>query len=189
MTRNSDFKALVRARMAATGETCTRARSHLISQQPVMADHPTQQPTEQPTEQPREQPPNQPTDQPADPEVRAAARFRERTLRSFVRDGRVAAFPVRCRQRVVVLLALMQAFDPTATYREPEINCILADAVLDPEQADHATLRRELVDYGYLVRHEGIYRVNRKAPERLGSTAQETAHLEDAWFAALAALE
>lgn len=181
MTRNSDFKALVRARMAATGETYTRARSHLLSQQPATADDPT--------EQPREQPREQPADQPVDPEARAAARFRERTLRSFVRGGRVTAIPVRRRQRVVVLLELMQAFDPTATYREPEVNRILADAVLDPEQADHATLRRELVDYGYLVRHEGIYRVNRKAPERLGSTAQETAHLEDTWFTALAALE
>lgn len=177
MTRNSDFKAFVRARMAATGETYTRARSHLLSQQPATADDPTEQPREQPREQP------------ADPEARAAARFRERTLRSFVLDGRVTAIPVRRRQRVVVLLELMQAFDPTATYREPEVNRILADAVLDPEQADHATLRRELVDYGYLVRHEGIYRVNRKAPERLGSTAQETAHLEDTWFTALAALE
>lgn len=185
MTRNSDFKAFVRARMAATGETYTRARSHLLSQQPATADDPT----EQPREQPREQPTDQPADQPVDPEARAAARFRERTLRSFVLDGRVTAIPVRRRQRVVVLLELMQAFDPTATYREPEVNRILADAVLDPEQADHATLRRELVDYGYLVRHEGIYRVNRKAPERLGSTAQETAHLEDTWFTALAALE
>lgn len=32
-------------------------------------------------------------------------------------------------------------------------------------------------------------RVNREAPERFGSAAQETAHLEDAWFASLVALE
>lgn len=183
MTRDSDFKSRIRARMAETGENYTRARSRLLAQTPAAQQaetHPAAEAYHRPSPEPHSE---------ASSEVRAAARFRDRTLRAFMREGRVTAIPMRRRQRVVVLLEIMQAFDPAESYREPEVNCILRAAVLDPVAADHATLRRELVDYGYLERRDGIYRVNRVAPVRYGSEAQETAHLEDAWFAALAATD
>jgi hypothetical protein len=43
-------------------------------------------------------------------------------------------------------------FEPGRTYPEREVNEILAG-----HSEDFATLRRYLVDYGYLARHGGIY--------------------------------
>ncbi|WP_040162209.1 DUF2087 domain-containing protein [Nigerium massiliense] len=125
MTADSDFKKLVRARMAETGETYTSARAAMIAD--------------------REQ----------------AERFRAKTLRSFFRDGRLASIPVKRRARVIVLLELLGAFEPGTDYPEKQVNEILSRV-----HEDVAYLRRELVDYGFLRRANGIYRLADEVPER-----------------------
>ena len=78
---------------------------------------------------------------------------------AFVRDGRLVTLP---RRRPLVLAAcafLTERFERDRLYDEREVNAILADDAPDP-----ATLRRLLVDNGFLGRRNGTYWRERQAP-------------------------
>ena len=79
-----------------------------------------------------------------------------------------------------MLLELLRRFEAGRDYSEPEVNAILREA-----HDDVATLRRELVDYRYLVRADGVYRVADAPPERHPNEAQEVPTGESAWLGAL----
>jgi DNA-binding HxlR family transcriptional regulator len=72
---------------------------------------------------------------------------RELTLETFMPDGKLTAFPLKQAQLIVILDTVAARFEADKQYSEREINMILAD-ITD----DFATLRRYLVDYGYLSR-------------------------------------
>src|SRR5699024_8869622 len=86
---------------------------------------------------------------------------RERVLRNFFVGDRLKSIPAKRKQRVIVLQHLLSWFDPDRSYEEREVNDLLRAA-----HEDVATLRRELVDYGYMTRERGIYTVARSLPER-----------------------
>ena len=73
-------------------------------------------------------------------------------LQAFMRDRRLAQIPARRAKRLLLLDCLSQSFEPGRRYREAEVNVALR-AVHD----DHATLRRYLVDEGFLCREDGYY--------------------------------
>jgi len=78
---------------------------------------------------------------------------------AFVRDGRLTAIP-RKRQLLLAACAfLAERFQRDRLYDEREVNAILADDAPDP-----ATLRRLLVDEGYLGRRNGAYWRERQTP-------------------------
>jgi len=77
---------------------------------------------------------------------------RSRILANFFDGPRLKSIPARRKQRVIVLQHLLERFDPARTYTEPEVNNLLRLA-----HEDVATLRRELVDYGYMHRERGLY--------------------------------
>jgi hypothetical protein len=68
-------------------------------------------------------------------------------LRRFVRGGRLVAIPVARAKRLLVLDHLAGLFEPGRRYLESEVN----DA-LRAYHPDYATLRRYLVDEGFLDR-------------------------------------
>jgi hypothetical protein len=68
-------------------------------------------------------------------------------LRRFVRRGRLLAIPVARAKRLVVLDHLAGLFEPGRRYPEDEVN-----EALRAYHADYATLRRYLVDEGFLDR-------------------------------------
>lgn len=107
-------------------------------------------------------------------------RARARVLRNFFEGERLKTIPAQRKQRVIVLQHLLQRFDPNRSYVEPEINEMLRQA-----HEDVATLRRELVDYGFMVRDRGIYEVARHPPPRSQQVAQEITGDEAAWLRAL----
>jgi hypothetical protein len=74
-------------------------------------------------------------------------------LRRFVRDGRLVQIPVQHGKRMVVLAFLAALFDGGQDYPEAEVN-----RLLNRLHDDHATLRRLLVDEGFLTRDQGVYR-------------------------------
>ena len=78
---------------------------------------------------------------------------REMTLETFLPAGKLTAFPSKHTQMLVVLEEIVGKFEPDRQYPEREVNVILKDA-----NEDYATLRRLLVDYGYMTRSGGIYR-------------------------------
>lgn len=104
----------------------------------------------------------------------------QRTVRIFFDGPRLRQIPARRKARVSVLLELLRRFVPGREYAEAEVNAILREA-----HEDVATLRRELVDYRYLVRSEGVYRVAHDVPVRDVNEAQEVPAGESAWLGAL----
>lgn len=106
--------------------------------------------------------------------------YRAKVLRTFFDGERLESIPVKRKPRVIVLQHLLRSFDPNRTYSEPEVNDILRRAF-----DDVATLRRELVDYGFMTRERGIYQVSRSTPGRSKQVAQEIVGDEHEWLASL----
>lgn len=104
----------------------------------------------------------------------------QRTVRIFFDGLRLRQIPAKRKARVSVLLELLRRFEAGRDYSEPEVNAILREA-----HDDVATLRRELIDYRYLTRSEGTYRVADAPPERHPNEAQEAPAGESAWLGAL----
>jgi hypothetical protein len=99
-----------------------------------------------------------------DPSTFAARDPAEHLRIAFVREGRLHTLP---RRRPLLLAAcafLTERFERDRLYDEHEVNAILADDAPDP-----ATLRRLLVDHGYLGRRNGTYWRERDRPDPASS--------------------
>jgi hypothetical protein len=145
VTRDSDFKQVVRARMAETGETYTAARAAIEQQDHAAYD--------------------------------AARREQERLVGRLFTDGRLARIPAKRKTRAAALLEVLARFEPGREYGEPEVNAVLLGV-----HEDFAYLRRELVNYRYLERADGRYRVVATAPERSRIEVQEIPAWEAVWL-------
>jgi DNA-binding transcriptional ArsR family regulator len=102
-------------------------------------------------------------------------------LHAFFDGPRLRLIPASRKKRVIVLRRLLERFAPGRAYPESEVNDLLREA-----HDDVATLRRELVDYGFMVRDRGIYRIATELPDRGSTVAQEVGN-EQAWFERLVA--
>jgi len=65
-------------------------------------------------------------------------------------DGRVKAFPAQRKKLEAILRYVLRVFEPGVRYSEKQVNQLLGQF-----NEDTATLRRELVDYGWLKRVGG----------------------------------
>ena len=79
--------------------------------------------------------------------------------RTFFRDGRLTSLPSRGSYRQAALAELAERFRRDQLYDEREVNEALAGDAPDP-----ATLRRLLVDHGFLGRRNGTYWRERPTP-------------------------
>lgn len=104
----------------------------------------------------------------------------DRAVASFFDGDRLRSIPTRRRPRAAVLMHLLRRFERGREYAEREVNAILATA-----HEDVASLRRELVDYRWLNRGDGVYRVTDAVPERFPNEAQEVPTDEAARLAAV----
>ena len=77
----------------------------------------------------------------------------DRVLKSFFEDGRLKALPIKRKKRFYVLSFLAQRFETGRNYMENEVNAIIL-----PVFEDYCTIRRELVDYGFMERDSIGYR-------------------------------
>lgn len=78
-----------------------------------------------------------------------------RVLRAFFEGDRLVSIPVQRSKRLVVLRALAESvFERKRKYPEKEVNQLLA--VRNP---DAASLRRYLVDEGFMTRKSSVYRL------------------------------
>jgi hypothetical protein len=103
-------------------------------------------------------------------------------LRDFFDGERLKQIPAQRKKRVIVLQELVRRFEPSRDYSEREVSEILKRA-----HEDFATLRRELIDYGYMTREGGVYRVARALPQRSTQVGQEITGDESAWLRTLLA--
>jgi hypothetical protein len=73
-------------------------------------------------------------------------------LRAFFRNGRLTEVPTKRSKRRIVLERIALEFDPGVRYHEKEVNAIVGRFF-----NDYASLRRYLVDEGFLGREGGEY--------------------------------
>lgn len=99
------------------------------------------------------------------PSERSEVSDEEKVLRDFFAGPRLKQIPARRKKLLIVLRHLLQQFDPGREYPEKEVNDILRVA-----HEDVATLRRDLVDFGFMVRANGVYRVAGGVREETTST-------------------
>ena len=80
------------------------------------------------------------------------------TLETFMPGGKITALPLKQPQIVVILDEIALRFDPEKQYTERDVNLILEEI----SEEDYVTIRRYLVDYGYLTRARdgSVYRKN-----------------------------
>ena len=97
--------------------------------------------------------PIQPWPRPAGSATAFDQQARERILGGvFNKHGRLVGWPSKVPVLRVVLEVVQTRFAPDRVYAEKEVNAILLDV-----HDDYCTLRRALVDYGYLGRDHGRY--------------------------------
>ncbi len=87
--------------------------------------------------------------------------YRDKVLRTFLKRGRLTALPAQLKKRLVILAHIAQEFEPNRTYTEHEVNMLLLEF-----DEDVATLRRALVDHGFLEREAGIYQRTTEDPSQ-----------------------
>lgn len=75
-----------------------------------------------------------------------------RVLRTYLREGRLTRIPAQRSKKLVVLDRLAQEFEVGARYGERQV-----DGILRRFHPDVASLRRYLVDEGFLDRRDGVY--------------------------------
>jgi hypothetical protein len=83
----------------------------------------------------------------------------------FFRKGRLSVMPTKRKNRLLVLEALADCFEPHRTYTENEVNEVLLHF-----HDDYCSLRRALVDEGFLFRLPSgakYWRINPPPAQRL----------------------
>ncbi len=76
----------------------------------------------------------------------------ERILRTWVKNGRIIDIPAQEKKKQILIRWLAGQIDPERHWTEKEFN-----TCLKAYNEDFATLRRYLVDAGYMARENGIY--------------------------------
>jgi hypothetical protein len=79
---------------------------------------------------------------------------REKFLQTFFKDKKLVAFPAQPKRQLWAIEEISRVFEPERTYTEKAVDEILKNIF----EEDHCTLRRCLVDWGFLARENGIYR-------------------------------
>jgi hypothetical protein len=88
---------------------------------------------------------------------------RAKTIGQFIRNGKLTSIPHQFKRQLFIMEEVAKSFEPGTRYSERQIDVILKEIYA----ADHCTLRRMLVDTGYLRRENGIYWRTSSAPEEL----------------------
>ncbi|MFZ6862169.1 DUF2087 domain-containing protein [Undibacterium sp. Ji67W] len=75
-----------------------------------------------------------------------------RVIKTFIQDGRLLKIPEQRKKRLVILQWLVNQLDVAKKYSEPEINRFFLHF-----HEDYATLRREMIINGLMVREDAVY--------------------------------
>jgi predicted transcriptional regulator len=87
--------------------------------------------------------------------------WERKVLKTFFEGDRLTRFPASDKKMQVIIKWLADKFEEGRRYTEKEVNEILTR--FNP---DYATLRRQLIEYGYMQREKSIYwRLSAPKPE------------------------
>jgi hypothetical protein len=84
-----------------------------------------------------------------------------RTLKAFLDGERRKTNPAKLSRRIIIASWLAERFSYDTAYTERQVN-----EILRRHHDDVATLRRELIDQGFLTREDGVYRRVSRPPDR-----------------------
>ena len=87
-----------------------------------------------------------------DCETELSQEEKEKILKTFFKDGKLDQMPAQAKKKLVIFEELAKNFEFGKTYTEFEVT-----KILKPIYFDFATVRRDLVDNGFLSRENGIY--------------------------------
>ena len=76
-----------------------------------------------------------------------------RVIETFVKDGAIPSFPAKLSRQIILWRWVVERFEVGRSFPEPELN-----ELLRPLNPDVATIRRALVDHGFMTRQDGVYR-------------------------------
>lgn len=102
-----------------------------------------------------------------DPERQRLERYREQVVEGFFRDGRLVQLPKKWRKRAIVLEEFLGEFETDREYGEREVN-----ERIGKRYEDYCTIRRMLVDEGYMTRTAGVYRLTSKGRAPMASRSE-----------------
>lgn len=88
----------------------------------------------------------------ADDAAASASEWERKILRDYFAGERLKQIPVKGKKRAVILDWLAARFEEGARYPEKAVN-----EIIKRYHEDSATLRRELVDGGWMARENGVY--------------------------------
>ncbi len=74
----------------------------------------------------------------------------KKILRDYTLDGQLTQIPVKDKKCMVITRWLATRFQPGVRYSEKQVNTILTEVF-----ADYASLRRMMIDYGFMRRERG----------------------------------
>lgn len=74
----------------------------------------------------------------------------KKILSEYTHNGRLTRFPNKEKRWLVILRWIATKFEPGRRYTEREVNALLSQV-----NADFASLRRDLVDFGFIRRERG----------------------------------
>jgi hypothetical protein len=86
-------------------------------------------------------------------------RYREKVLRTYIRNGRVNRIPAQHKKRLIVMGEILRRFHPKSIFKESEVDGIIGE-VCD----DYCTIRRAFIDEGMMVRDGNTYRLVKSTP-------------------------
>lgn len=78
--------------------------------------------------------------------------WERKVLRTFFEGERLKEIPINRKKRLAILRWLATRFEPGVRYPEAQVN-----EVIKRHHPDYATLRRELVDNGFMERDHGVF--------------------------------
>jgi len=81
-----------------------------------------------------------------------SSEFERRVLRHFFVNGRLKEIPVTRSRQIVILRRLVREFRFGEHYPEKQVN-----EILKRFHPDCATLRRQMIDYRFMARKDGLY--------------------------------
>lgn len=88
-----------------------------------------------------------------DQEVNRESAYRKKIVDAFFKFDKLINLPVQKKKKLIVLEHMVISFEEGKEYSEEDVN----NKIMKYHE-DYATIRKDFVNEGYMIRHKGIYR-------------------------------
>jgi biotin operon repressor len=109
------------------------------------------------------------------PEQKRLRKSQEKVLQTFVKNGKLVQLPKQWKKQRIILDELASRLEPSREYLEKELNL-----ELQAFYPDYCTLRRLLIEEGYMTRDAGRYRLNEGQVNDMATRAEIKRNFKEA---------